>query len=69
MIGTSFVPSFNVIGQIFLKIEPEECFSKLRVNYHLIKPIQLIYSDGYNTKEIKRNSSTTKYFYVKAVFH
>jgi hypothetical protein len=35
MIGTSFVPSFNVIGQIFLKIEPEECFSKLRVNYHL----------------------------------
>ena len=32
MIGTSFVPSFNVIGQIFLKIEPEECFSKLRVN-------------------------------------
>ena len=35
MIDTSFVPSFNVIGQIFSKIEPEECFTKFRVNYHL----------------------------------
>ena len=28
MIDTSFVPSFNVIGQIFSKIEPEECSGK-----------------------------------------
>lgn len=24
---TNFVPSFNVVGLIFLKIEPKKCFS------------------------------------------
>ena len=35
MLGTRFVPSFNVIGQILFKLKPEDCFGKFKVNYHL----------------------------------